>query len=50
MEIYGFHMMGFQFRKMTCLQKKFREIACKSKQMPNGKLSRFARTKFNFHM
>ena len=43
--------MGFQFRKLTCVYKeKFKEIAYKSKQMPGGKLSRLAGTKFNFHV
>ena len=41
--------MGFQFRKMTCCKGKFKENACKSKQIPGGKLSRLAGTKFNFH-
>ena len=42
--------MGFQFRKLTCLQKKFKESACKSKQIAGGKLSRLTVMKFNFHM
>ena len=41
---------GFQFCRLTCLQKKFKENAYKSKQMPGRKLSRLAGTKFNFNM
>ena len=41
---------GFSIRKLTWLQKKFKDIAFKYKQMPGGKLSRLAGTKLNFHM
>ena len=32
------------------LKEKSKENACKSNQIPGGKLSRHARAKFNFHM
>ena len=42
--------MNLQFCKMTCLQRKSKENASKSNQIPGGKLFRLARTKFNFHI
>ena len=42
--------MDFQFCKLAGLQRKIQRKAYKSKQIPVGKLSRLARTKFNFRM
>ena len=41
--------MGFQFSKLA-YKEKFKKSACKSKQIPGGKLSRLAGAKLNFHM
>ena len=45
MEIYG-----FSISETDMVTKKFKENARKSKEVPGGKLSRLAVTKFNFHM
>ena len=40
--------MNLQFCKQHSYKEKSKESACKSDQIPGGKLSRLARTKFNF--
>ena len=42
--------MNLQFCKQHAYKEKFKESVCKSNQIPGGKLSRLARTKFNFLM
>ena len=39
--------MGFQFSKLA-YKEKFKKSACKSKQIPGGKLSHLAWMKFDF--
>ena len=45
-----FSVWGFNFVNWHDYKEEFKEIAYKSKQMTDGKLSRLAGTKFNFHM
>ena len=42
--------MNLQFSKRHASKEKSKENACKYNQIPGGKLSRVAKTKFNFHM
>ena len=42
--------MNLQFCKITCLQRKIQRKCMQFNQIPGAKLSRLARTKFNFYM